>query len=462
MAADLGPWALDYRTATESEILARARLMVDKRLGELAQATRDAVVSSGHTRGDVGAMVEAWFGILPNSVQAADFPGAGIELKTVPLSGSDRAATVKERTVLTMVDYDTLPNETWETAAVRHKLDRILFVYYRWSPDTDLASFPVELVTLWQPTETQLQFMELDWLEVQEKVVRGEAHLISEGDGLMLGAATKAADSSKLRPQPYSDIPAKPRAWSLKQTFTRALYVELKTKVQAESLMRTLEERRAAAFERVVLAHYARFVGRRVGDVAQELGIEVGGKQGAATVLRAALGQRQPERGIKEFLELGIELKMVRADATGMPYEAMSFPAFRYRELITEDWEHSDLLARLNRFLVLPLDGAKGLAATADCILREPFFWSPSPDELAGIGAEWTIYRDLIAAGRAADLPGASQTRFIHVRPKAQDSNDTDDAPVVGPVVKKCFWLNRSFVAELLRSQSWGQASAWG
>ena len=100
-----------------------------------------------------------------------------------------------------------------------------------------------DVLVIWQPDARQLALMELDWLDVRDKVLRGEAHLISEGDGLILGAATKAADSSKVRSQPFSAEPAKPRAWSLKQSFTRTLYFEIKTKVEYESLMREVASR---------------------------------------------------------------------------------------------------------------------------------------------------------------------------------------------------------------------------
>lgn len=455
MTAEHGPWALDYRTATREEILARAALMTGKTLGELAGAGTASIVSSAHTKSAAGAIVEAWFGIPPNPIAAADFPGAGIELKTVPLSGSGTGQTVKERTVLAMVDYDTLPTETWETAAVRHKLDQILLVYYEWAAGVDIHDFRVVLVTLWSPDERQLAFMELDWLAVKRKVVNGEAHLISEGDGLILGAATKGDNATTVRSQPFSPEPAKQRAWALKQSFTRTLYLELRTNVDFETLSETLRVQRAAVFEDAIKQHYQRFVGRTVGEVAAELGVAPGGKQYAARVVRAALGQRHPEKGVREFAELGIEVKIVRTNAAGMPYESMSFPAFRYRELIEEEWEDSDLLARLKRLLILPMVGPKGQAATDGCVLREAFFWSPDAEQLAGIRAEWEMYRDLIRDGHAANLPTGKHTHYIHVRPKAANSQDTDDAPVVGPVVKKSFWLGRLGLSQVLMGERW-------
>jgi hypothetical protein len=64
---------------------------------------------------------------------------------------------------------------------------------------------------------------------------------------------------------------------------------------------------------------------------------------------------------------------------------------------------------------------------------------------------EWMMFRQEVEAGKALTLTPASRTEYIHVRPKGRTGLDTDPAPVVGPVVKKCFWLNRRFVARIMR-----------
>lgn len=71
---------------------------------------------------------------------------------------------------------------------------------------------------------------------------------------------------------------------------------------------------------------------------------------------------------------------------------------------------------------------------------------------------EWTMFRDEIEAGKALRLTPASRTRYLHVRPKGRTALDTDPAPHVGPVVKKCFWFNRDFVAHILRG---GDRPGW-
>lgn len=446
--------AFDYRTADRDEVMARAGQLRGRTIGDIA-GTAPEVISAAATKGHVGAIVESYFGILPNSVAGPDFTEAGIELKTVPVVRRGATYSVKERTFITMIDYGALAAEEWHTASIRRKLAAILLVFYDWRSTIEISDFVIVDAFLWEPSEAQLPFLRSDWERVRDKVRRGEAHLISEGDGRILGAATKAATGATRRSQPFSREPARPRGWALKPSFTRALLVEIKTHVPLESLIDRLHVHQPTGFEDEVLATYGRYVGRTVGEVASSMGIGLtGAKHDAARILRRALGQARPDRDPREFLEQGIEVKMVRVDATAQPYEAMSFPAFRYQELLEEEWEDSDLLARLNRFLFLPLEGPKGLAFTADCRIREPFFWSASALQLNGIRTEWEAFRREIAAGRATSLTPASATSYIHVRPKARDSRDTDMAPVVGPVVKKCFWLNRDFVQRLLIDHS--------
>ena len=60
------------------------------------------------------------------------------------------------------------------------------------------------------------------------------------------------------------------------------------------------------------------------------------------------------------------------------------------------------------------------------------------------------LYRLEIRNGQAKTLTPASGTNIIHVRPHARNAADVDIAPVVGPVVKKSFWLNQPFVRDVL------------
>lgn len=167
-------------------------------------------------------------------------------------------------------------------------------------------------------------------------------------------------------------------------------------------------------------------------------------------MIKRALGARSVKAPIAEFEEMGVTIRTTRVSQDLRPYEAMSFPAFRYMELIEEEWEDSDLLSRLDGLFIFPLEGRRKNSAPNECVISKPLLWRPSRAELEVAEREWTMFRDLIAGGKAAQLPTAAGTTMIHVRPHGRDSSDTDLAPKVGPLVKKSFWLNQSFIQDLL------------
>lgn len=75
-------------------------------------------------------------------------------------------------------------------------------------------------------------------------------------------------------------------------------------------------------------------------------------KSGAATIVRRAIGVLDDRASIREFEQHGIEVKTVPLSADGRPYEAMSFPAFRYQELVHEEWK-TRIFWRLQRLLII-------------------------------------------------------------------------------------------------------------
>lgn len=58
-----------------------------------------------------------------------------------------------------------------------------------------------------------------DFNTIKEKVKKGKAHELSEGDTEYLGAFTKGRNKHDTRKQPFSKIEAKKRAYSLKNKY---------------------------------------------------------------------------------------------------------------------------------------------------------------------------------------------------------------------------------------------------
>jgi DNA mismatch repair protein MutH len=442
----------DYRTANEAEILAKAKELEGRTVGTIPGALLGAA-SAAAGKSEVGLAVERHFGIPPNASPLPDFPGAGIELKVVPMLRRGQELVVKERTVISLIDYHALMEETWATASVRKKLN-VLLVYFEHLPGRPKREFPIHLVHLWRPDDRTETFLQADWEQVFAKVRRGRAHELSESDGKVMGPCTKAATGATRRSQPFGGHPAIPRAWALKPSFTMSLYRSIVSRRAVESLGRNVGAT-GTLFESRLLERFRRFEGRTIDDVAAELDVPPStSKSYGAAVVRRIFGARSFRTRILEFEEMGITPRITRVGDDLMPYEATSFPAFRYRDLLAESWEDSDLLAHVEYMLFVPIHGEAKRTPQGDCTLHTPVFWHPTTQELDLIRREWELYRLEIEQGRALDLTPASETTAIHVRPHGRDSRDVDEAPIVGPVVKKSFWLNKPFVQRLLRRHS--------
>ena len=227
--------AFDYRTASEEEILAKAAELEGRLLGSISGA-RFTAATGAKGRAEVGHAIERHFRIPPNSSPLPDFPGAAIELKAVPLRRTGRGLGVKERTVVSIIDYMTLPEQTWATASVRKKL-RILFVFFEHLDDTPKQLFPIRAVFQWEPDGRTNALLRADWERVFAKVRQARAHELSESDGAIMGPCTKGATGASLRRQPFGTIKAKPRAWALKPSYTWQLYQAITKPMPAESLL---------------------------------------------------------------------------------------------------------------------------------------------------------------------------------------------------------------------------------
>jgi DNA mismatch repair endonuclease MutH len=205
-------------------------------------------------------------------------------------------------------------------------------------------------------------------------------------------------------------------------------------------------------FENAVRAKLRTAEGKTIRDLAAMLGTSVGrDKSASARVIRRLLGQKAHGR-LGEFERFGVELKTVPIDRKGRPVESMSFPSFIHEELQYETWPDSDLLGRLNRILIVPIQRSKG-QDQGEGVVQRAFFWSPPESDLVEISLEWDRYRQLISSGLARHLPKASETKYIHVRPKARNARDRDLAPGGFDVIRKCFWLNSDYVESIIREQ---------
>lgn len=437
--------ASEYDPKSRTSILAHAERLVGHSLREVLDELPPAIDFASHKGGFGNALERYYFGYEPNSRPEPDFAEAGIELKATPLKVVRKRLVAKERLVLGMIDYMAVASEAWESSSFIKKNSHLLLVFYLHEAEKDPRDYAVKIVRMWDfPTE-DLEIIRQDWETIIEKVRDGLAHELSEGDTLYLGACTKSSDSTKRRGQPNSPEPAKPRAFSLKASYMNTIINDsLSLKPVAAR-----EVTQGMRFEDVIAARFAPYIGAPADDIADQLGLRTHPRPKSfyALLTKRILGLGDTDR-IAEFEKADIQVKTIRLLPNGRPKEDVSFPAFKYVELVHQDWESSELRSTLTKrffFVIYQLnrDGVPYLVGTR--------FWTMPVGDIERFARacfDETVSR--IQEDRAEYLPRKSDNPAVHVRPHGRNSRDVVPTPSGRLVCKKSFWLNGTYIKDQL------------
>ena len=360
---------LDYDSNSAESIVEYAGKLSGKTLREVTNLTE--LEDPHRRRGSFGsALEEYYFKIKPNSSPKADFDGAGLELKTTPLKRNSKGELVaKERLVISQINYMDVVNEDFEHSHLMEKAKDILMVSYLYEPDKNPLDYKIQFVARWGIPPEDIPQIKHDWETVVKRVRSGHAEEISGGDTLYLEACTKAKDSTVRTAQPFSDVPAKPRAWALK-----ASYMTTVQRRNAESLTqipRAQDERRLDLLS-LIRERFSPYFGMTEKELMELFGIS-SSKNQCARITRRILDV-DDDTQIEEFEKAGIVPKTMRLRKSGRPKEAVSFPAFDYFQLVERRFEESDFLGYLIQkylFVIYQEDeGVCGMSASGRCPRR--------------------------------------------------------------------------------------------
>jgi DNA mismatch repair protein MutH len=407
-------------------------------------------------KGDLGEMIEErFFHYHCNDDSRPDFPNAGVELKVTPYKiNKNKSLSAKERLIITMIDYHAVVKEDFENSHLWAKSRRILLIYYLFQETLkDKLRYRIDYVKLFTPPEKDLDIIKHDFQFIVDKVKAGKAHELSESDTMYLGAATKAATSENRRTQPFSTEKAKPRAFSFKSSYMTYVlnHYIVPGKTEDEEIVKESTEK---PFEEYVQDKIKVYAGKSVEELCGIFGLSF---EKPPKSLEAILTYRM--LGIKgnkaeEFEKANIVIKTIRIGANGKIKESMSFPAFRFVDIVQQEWETSDLYNYLSEtrflFVIYRFDKAGRL------ILRGSQFWNIPVKTLdTDVKAVWERAKKVISEGLIItytkngmenNLPKMSENPVCHVRPHARDSRDTYDLPDGRKYPKQCFWLNNGYI----------------
>lgn len=403
-------------------------------------------IANRRNRGDLGGMVQKlFFGLQADSRSEADFPEAGLELKTTGVRwGSQGEFIAKERLVLMMIDYEEIVDETWETSSFLEKCRLILLLAYLY--DVEKSIFDRKFVL--RPMVLDLlssDFSELkaDWEWIRQAVIDGRAHELSEGDTFVLGACRKGSGGAteKLRKQPFSDVGAKSRAFSFRQAFVNRIlqtYGTEDAQKLAVSDVRNLPHNAFHSF----LGQSLHAIARKF-DYFKESPNQKGYHRLLATKILTAGGY-----SLQDLRNLGIEMKTIRLTSTGNPREAMSFPGFAFLSIVNETWEESSFFQKLESKFLFVIFAAH---ADGSETLHKVSYWNMPYLDRIEAERVWKETKMRVSID-ATNLPKSSESPVAHVRPKGRDGKDKIPTPQGKMHLKQCFWLNRNYIRQVVRS----------
>ena len=329
-----------------------------------------------------------------------------------------------------------------------------MLVYYRYRQEVkSRLDYKIGYVKLFTPPKDDVKIIEHDFEIITQKIRNGKAHELSEGDTLYLGAAPKAATSKDRRKQPFSDELAKPRAFAFKNSYMTYVlnnYI-IPGKSTYEPIIKGDLE---TSFEDYVIKRIDAYCGFSVPELCKEFHIEY---QKKPKSLEAMLAYRI--LGIKgnqaeEFEKANIVVKAIRIERNNKIKESMSFPTFKFKELLDEEWEESTFgnYLRETRFLfvIYKFDEQEQLR------LKGCQFWNIPYENLEGnVKKVWEETQDVIRQGLRVEVrngknynnfPKASENSVCHVRPHGRNAKDTYELPDGRQYPKQCFWLNNSYI----------------
>lgn len=399
-------------------------------------------------RGSFGNAVERYyFHYQINSDAEPDFKAVETELKTTPLKLKKNGSySAKERLVISMINYMNVVDETWETSSLQKKLHKLLLIAYQYDKDLNPVDYLIKLVELWGIPPEDVPTFKRDWDIVVNKIRAGHAHELSGSDTLYLEAATKAATSKNRTKQPFSKIPAKPRAWAIKPSYMTTVFNGM---LDAQQIVRRGSDAELDLIS-LVRKRFEPCIGLSEEELAERCGYSYCGrgkpKNLCALITKRLLGVDEHSK-IAEFEKAGIKTKTIRLKRNGVPKESISFPAFSYFDLADQDFEQSDFRDHLRQkylFVIFRQDAHDA----SRFYLSDVLFWQMPDRDLLEAKRCYDEMRERVMSGHAEQSVKSSENRCCHVRPHGRNKKDVLPTPYGSFETKKCFWINASYIGK--------------
>ncbi len=468
---------LPYNPKDKKSVIDYAKLLKGKTLRQIC----DPIVLEHNFegKGNFGQILEKYyFGYNPNSKSEADFTEIGMELKTSPLKQlKNKEHRSKERLVLNIINYVEVVNQRFEDSDFWKKNANLLLIFYLHQTGYDILDYLIKLVDEWNYPSTDLEIIKKDWELIKQKIADGKAHELSEGDTFYLGACTKGGKGGNYRVQPYNENKAKQRAYSLKQGYVNHMIASISNDPIGiyGKLISSEVVAKKQTIEEAVISKFKPLLGKTDSELIKQfkLGfinpkIKDYHSRVSKAIVKSIFDVPQNlkvEDFIEEFDKAEIIVKTVRLKENNLPKEDISFPNFKYEEIINEEWDNSNfknILEHKFLFVFFQFQNEK-------LVLRKVKFWNMPYSDILEAEKVWLKTKDIVKKGeivkgfktdkkgkisRVTNFPSKKFNPVSHVRPHTTNSNHTFPLPTKDKLTKAkdytkhCFWLNNTYIRD--------------
>ena len=467
-----------YRNA--KEVLKRAREIYQDDIHPFKTIDINHRLKSGGNKGNLGQIVEeGWFNIDVNSRHEKDFPEANLELKLIPYI-KDRKEELKgkERLVVSMINYkEEAKISKFEDSSFWKKADQILIMTYEHRYDKEKGDYYVDYARIFRIPQNDLEIIKNDWQIIHNYIVNGKAHELSESLTNYLGACTKGSNSENLVSQHDSDIKAMPRAYCLKSSYVNSLIKnslfvddEYPQGELADSTLSVLDVNETSNLLEVKVNNALnQYVGMDINTIVSNLGFHSKNK-GINNLLINEILRRFDLNLIDELTKSNTIIKTVVLDDKKKINlkESMSFPSFRFLEIVNEEWDTSKQREYFEDLRILFIVFVR---KNDEVKLYKHFFYTLGNFELKEISNVYKRLRNILMAGHVFEfdhvrkiyknrLPKAIDNPVAHIRPHAskadynKNGKNADWIPSDNTwMTKQCFWLNSKYIKKIILSQ---------
>ena len=451
------------RLYNRQEIELISKSAIGKSVNDILNEEIVTVEDKDANKGGLGQLIEKYlFGMDNNSDSEPDFMPAGIELKVTPykkIKGDKLSA--KERLVLNIIDYMTEYKNTFRSSHFWYKNNKIQLLWYLWEANKDKKDLIITHEKLLELEKNEdLKQIEEDWNFIINKIREGKAHEISEADTMYLGACSKGANALSTREQPFSDIPAMQRAFCFKNSYmTQLVRKYIGDYSNVEKILKGTND----TFNEFVLNIIAKYKGKSQNELMKEFNIDTKAKNVNSMLISRMFNVKSKLSETEEFQKAKIIPKTIRIEENGRIKESISFPYFKYTEIVNQDWETSDLREELEttKYMFFIFKMKNG-----EYIFKGIKLWNmPEIDIETSVMEMWKKTYNTIKTGnivksiengiRKTNFVGMSENNVCHVRPHGRNASDVCKLPVADKLTgateytKHCFWINNNYIRKI-------------